>query len=68
MVVKAAVEGRAGGALLPYGFRPFFLSAALWAVASIVAWTGVMAGAFAVFVIVYGPRLMRPRVDAPGGG
>ena len=68
MVVKAAVEGGAGGALLPYGFRPFFLSAALWAVASIVAWTGVRAGAFVVFVMVCGPRPVRPRVDAPGGG
>lgn len=33
-----------GPALLTYGFRPFFLGAALWAVLSMALWVGMLAG------------------------
>jgi uncharacterized protein involved in response to NO len=35
-----------GGPLLSYGFRPFFLGAALWAVLALALWLGALAGAF----------------------
>ncbi len=47
-VDAALAPRRAAGALFSYGFRPFFLSAALWAVVTVVAWSGVMAGHWAL--------------------
>ena len=38
----------AGPALLSYGFRPFFLGAAIWSVASIVLWLPQFTGIFAL--------------------
>ena len=37
---------RNGVAAFSYGFRPFFLGAAAWAVAAVVLWAGAMAGAW----------------------
>lgn len=47
-VPATAVPHRIGGALFSYGFRPFFLSAALWAAVAVVLWTGAMAGSWAL--------------------
>ena len=40
-------------ALLSYGFRPFFLGAALWACIAMVLWLGLLSG-FWTFAIAYG--------------
>src|SRR3974377_2135379 len=40
-------------ALLSYGFRPFFLGAALWACIAMVLWIGLLSG-FCNFAIGYG--------------
>jgi len=40
-------------ALLSYGFRPFFLGAALWACIAMVLWIGLLSG-FWTFAIGYG--------------
>ena len=40
-------------ALLSYGFRPFFLAAALWACIAMVLWIGLLSGSFA-FATGYG--------------
>ncbi len=37
-----------GPAILSYGFRPFFLGAALWAAIAMVLWVPMLAGAFAL--------------------
>jgi uncharacterized protein involved in response to NO len=41
-------------ALLSYGFRPFFLAAALWALAAMALWTGAMTGLWSL-AGAYGP-------------
>ena len=40
-------------ALLSYGFRPFFLGAALWACIAMVLWIGLLSGSWS-FAIGYG--------------
>src|SRR5262249_59252949 len=40
-------------ALLSYGFRPFFLGAALWACIAMVLWIGLFSGSWS-FAIGYG--------------
>ena len=40
-------------ALLSYGFRPFFLGAALWACIAMVLWIGLLSGSCS-FAIGYG--------------
>ena len=37
-----------GGPLFSYGFRPFFLGAALWAILSVALWLGSLAGLWAL--------------------
>jgi uncharacterized protein involved in response to NO len=34
----------AGGSLFSYGFRPFFLGAAVWAILSVALWLGSLGG------------------------
>ncbi|MBU1305348.1 MAG: NnrS family protein, partial [Alphaproteobacteria bacterium] len=43
----AAAERRIS-VLFSYGFRPFFLAAALWAIAAMVLWIGVLIGGWSV--------------------
>lgn len=37
-------QGNLLGVLLSYGFRPFFLGAALWAILALTIWLGALAG------------------------
>ncbi|WP_193427059.1 NnrS family protein, partial [Methyloceanibacter marginalis] len=37
-------QGNLLRALLSYGFRPFFLGAALWAILALTIWLGALAG------------------------
>jgi len=41
---RMPATGEAGIPLLSYGFRPFFLGAALWALLAMVLWVGSLAG------------------------
>lgn len=50
MTVQATETMRnwSGPALLSFGFRPFFLSAAIWAVAAMTLWIGMLTASFEI--------------------
>ena len=52
--VKQSPVGLAGIAFLSYGFRPFFLGGALWAIVAMALWIGILAGRCQI-AASYGP-------------
>ncbi len=52
--MKRAVTGLARIPVLSYGFRPFFLGGALWALVAMLLWVGVVTGRWEI-AINYGP-------------
>jgi uncharacterized protein involved in response to NO len=52
--MKRAVTGLARIPILSYGFRPFFLGGALWALVAMLLWIGVVTGQWEI-AVNYGP-------------
>lgn len=52
--MKRAVTGLARIPILSYGFRPFFLGGALWALIAMLLWIGVVTGQWEI-AVNYGP-------------